>query len=44
MNIAVLDVDGFQTCFGSAAFAFKIIELAYTCIQCFKGQFQRCID
>ena len=23
------DVDGFQTCFGSAASAFEIIELAY---------------
>ena len=29
MNITVLDVDGFQTCFGSAASAFEIIELAY---------------
>ena len=29
MNIAVLDVDGFETCFGPAASAFKIIELAY---------------
>ena len=30
MNISVLgDVDGFQTCFGSAASAFEIIELAY---------------
>ena len=29
MNIAVLDVDGFQTCFGSAASAFEIIELAH---------------
>ena len=29
VNIAVLDVDGFQTCFGSAASAFEIIELAY---------------
>ena len=29
VNIAVLDVDGFQTCFGSAAFAFEIIGLAY---------------
>ena len=29
MNIAVLCVDGFQTCFGSAASAFEIIELAY---------------
>ena len=29
MTIAVLDVDGFQTCFGSAASAFEIIELAY---------------
>ena len=28
-NIAVLDVVGFQTCFGSAASAFEIIELAY---------------
>ena len=28
-SIAVLDVDGFQTCFGSAASAFEIIELAY---------------
>ena len=25
----MLDVDGFQTCFGSAASAFEIIELAY---------------
>ena len=29
MNIAVLDVDGFQTCFGSAASTFEIIEVAY---------------
>ena len=29
MNISVLDVDGFQTCFGSEASAFEIIELAY---------------
>ena len=29
MNIAVLDVDGFQTCFASAASSFEIIELAY---------------
>ena len=29
MNIEVLDVDGFQTCFGSAASAFEDIELAY---------------
>ena len=30
MNIALLDVDGFQTCFGSAASAFEIIlRLAY---------------
>ena len=29
MNIALFDVDGFQTCFGSAASAFEIIELAY---------------
>ena len=29
MNIAVLHVDGFQTCFGSAASAFENIELAY---------------
>ena len=29
MNIAVLDVDGFETCFGPAASAFEIIELAY---------------
>ena len=29
MNIAVLEVDGFQTCFGSAASAFENIELAY---------------
>ena len=29
MNIAVLEVDGFQTCFGSAASAFANIELAY---------------
>ena len=28
-TITVLDVDGFQTCFGSAASAFEIIELAY---------------
>ena len=28
-SITVLDVDGFQTCFGSAASAFEIIELAY---------------
>ena len=28
MNIAVLDVYGFQTCFFSAAFAFENIELA----------------
>ena len=25
----MLDVDGFQTCFGSAASAFEIIEFAY---------------
>ena len=29
MNIAGLDVYGFQTCFGSAASAFENIELAY---------------
>ena len=29
MNIAVLDMYGFQTCFGSAASAFENIELAY---------------
>ena len=29
MNISVLDVVGFQTCFGLAASAFEIIELAY---------------
>ena len=29
MNIVEFDVDGFQTCFGSAASAFEIIELAY---------------
>ena len=29
MNIAVLDMDSFQICFGSAASAFKNIELAY---------------
>ena len=29
MNIKVLDVYGFQTCFGSAASAFEDIELAY---------------
>ena len=29
MNIAVLDVYGFQTCFGSAASSFENIELAY---------------
>ena len=29
MNISVLDVDGFQTCVGSAASAFEINELAY---------------
>ena len=29
MNIAVLDVYGFQTCFGSAASAFENVELAY---------------
>ena len=29
MNISVLDVDGFQTCFGSAVSGFEIIELAY---------------
>ena len=29
MNIAVLDVVSFQTCFGSASSAFEIIELAY---------------
>ena len=28
MNIAVLDVHGLQTCFGSAASAFENIELA----------------
>ena len=30
MNITVLDVYGFQTCFSSAASAFENIELAYT--------------
>ena len=30
MNIVVLDVYGFQTCFGSAASAFENIELADT--------------
>ena len=29
MNIAVLDVDGFETCFGPAASAFAIMEFAY---------------
>ena len=29
MNIAVLDVYGFQTCFGSTTSAFENIELAY---------------
>ena len=29
MNIAVLDVNGFQTCFGSTASAVEIIELVY---------------
>ena len=29
MNIAVLDVDGFETCFGPSASAFEIVELAY---------------
>ena len=29
MNVAVLDLNGFQTCFGSAASAFENIELAY---------------
>ena len=29
MNIVEFDVDGFQTCFGSAASAFEIIELSY---------------
>ena len=29
MNIAVLDEDGFQTFFGSAASAFENVELAY---------------
>ena len=29
MNIAVLHVDGFQTCFGSAASAFENIKRAY---------------
>ena len=29
-DIAELNVDGFQTCFSSAASAFKIIKLAYT--------------
>ena len=29
MNIAVLDVVSFQTCFGSASSAFEVIELAY---------------
>ena len=28
MNITVFDVDGFQTCFSSAASTFEIIELA----------------
>ena len=30
MNIAVLNVDGFQTCFGSLASAIEIIELTYS--------------
>ena len=29
INIAVLDVDGFEKCFGPAASAFEIIKLAY---------------
>ena len=29
MNMAVLDEDGFQTCFGSAASTFENAELAY---------------
>ena len=29
MNISVLDVGGFQTCFSSAASAFEIIVLVY---------------
>ena len=29
MNIGVLDVDGFQTCFGSVASAIEIFELTY---------------
>ena len=40
MNIAVLDVYGFQTCFGSAASAFENIELAYIHFA-FKREFQR---
>ena len=43
MNIAVLDVDGFETYFGPAASAFEIIEMAYYSL-CFKGEFQRCFD
>ena len=30
----MLDVDGFQTCFGSAASAFEIIELELAYIHC----------
>ena len=30
VNITVFDLDGFRTCFSSAASAFEIIELAYT--------------
>ena len=29
MNMAVLDMDGFETCFGPAASAFEVIEFAY---------------
>ena len=34
MNIAVFDLDGFWTCFSSAASAFEIIELAYIITHC----------
>ena len=41
MNIAVLHVDGFPTCFGSAASAFENIEYNSLYSLCLKGEFQR---
>ena len=40
MNIAVLDEDGFQTFFGSAASAFEECRVSLHSL-CFTGEFQR---